>query len=262
MANPIQHSKAVLLILAASGLIGLPVFMHAQQPGPNPAGRGRGIPRDLSKLIQPLPETGFQSIFDGLTLKGWDGDPQFWRVENGAIVGETTTNKQPAQNTFLIWRGGAPADFDLKLQFRLTGFNSGIQYRSIELPNIKWAMKGYQADMDGEQRFTGQIYEERGRGFLALRGQYTYIGQDGKPGLIGLVGDSERLKNLIKNDGWNDLEIITKGNFLSQLINGRVMSMLIDDDPVGRKMDGLIGIQVHKGPPMKIEVRNIRIKNL
>ncbi len=89
-------------------------------------------------------------------------------------------SKQPQQNTFLIWRGGSPADFELRLQYRLTGFNSGIQYRSIELPDIKWAMKGYQFDMDGEQQYTGQIYEERARGFLAMRGQFTYIGSDGK----------------------------------------------------------------------------------
>lgn len=247
-----------LLIALAAGT----VLLSAQQPGPTPARRGGGFPRDLSKLIPPLSETGFQSIFDGTSLKGWDGDPKFWRVEDGAIVGQTTTDKQPAQNTFCIWRGGTPGDFDLKLQFRLTGFNSGIQYRSIELPDIKWAMKGYQADMDGEQRFTGQIYEERGRGFLALRGEYTYIGPNGKPGVVGSVGDSNELKNLIKGDGWNDLEVLARGNALTQLINGRVMSMLIDDDPAGRKMSGLIGIQVHKGPPMKIEVKNIRIKTL
>ena len=247
-----------LLIAVATGT----VFLSAQQPGAGPARRSGGFPGDLSKLIPPLPETGFQSIFDGTDLKGWDGDPKFWRVEDGAIVGQTTTDKQPAQNTFCIWRGGTPGDFDLKLQFRLTGFNSGIQYRSIELPDIKWAMKGYQADMDGEQRFTGQIYEERGRGFLALRGEYTYIGPNGKPGVVGSVGDSNELKNLIKGDGWNDLEILARGNALTQLINGRVMSMLIDDDPAGRKMSGLLGIQVHKGPPMKIEVKNIRIKTL
>jgi hypothetical protein len=120
--------------------------------------------------ILPLQESGFQPIFDGKSMNGWDGDPEFWRIEDGALVGQTTTEKQPKQNTFLIWRGGNPADFELRLDFRLTGFNSGVQFRSIELPDIKWAMKGYQADMDGEQRYTGQIYEERGRGFLAMRG--------------------------------------------------------------------------------------------
>ena len=162
----------------------------------------------------------------------------------------------------MIWRGGSPANFELKLQYRLTGFNSGIQYRSSELPDIKWAMKGYQADIDGEQRFTGQIYEERARGFLALRGQFTYIGEGKKPGIAGSLGDSAELKSLIKDADWNDLHLIARGNTLIQILNGRVMSMLIDDDTANRKLAGLLGIQVHLGPPMKIEVRNIRIKNL
>jgi 3-keto-disaccharide hydrolase len=213
-------------------------------------------------VIPPLEESGYQQIFDGKSLSGWDGDPEFWRIENGEIVGQTTTEKQPKQNTFLIWRGGSPADFELRLEFRLTGFNSGIQFRSIELPDIKWAMKGYQADMDGEQRYTGQIYEERGRGFLAMRGQFTYIADGKKPALVGSLGDSNQLKELIHADGWNDLHLIARGNVIIQLLNGRVTSMLIDDDTTGRKMDGLIGIQVHRGPPMKIEVRNIRLKKL
>lgn len=216
----------------------------------------------MSDMIKPLEETGFVSIFDGKTMNGWEGDPVFWRIEDGAIVGQTQTDKQPKQNTFCIWRGGTPGNFELKLQYKLTGFNSGIQYRSIELPDIKFAMKGYQADIDGQQTFTGQIYEERGRGFLALRGQATYIGSNGKPGLIGSFGSGDELKALIKGEDWNDLHIIARGNTIVQILNGRVMSMIIDDDTNGRKMEGSIGIQVHVGQPMKIEVRNIRLKNL
>jgi hypothetical protein len=215
-----------------------------------------------AQMPAPLPESGFVPIFDGKTLTGWDGDPLFWRVEDGTLVGQTLVDRQPKQNTFLIWRGGSPADFELKLKFRLTGFNSGIQYRSVELPDIKYAMKGYQADMDGEQKYTGQIYEERMRGFLALRGQFTYVGEGKKPGVVGSLGDEAELKGLIKGDGWNDLHIIARGNTLIQILNGRVMSMLIDDDTANRKMEGLIGIQVHKGPPMKIEVKEIRLKKL
>ena len=232
---------AVAAGLAAAGL-------HAQGGGRNP--------------VPPLEETGFRPIFDGKSMTGWDGDPDFWRVENGALVGQTLTDKQPKQNTFLIWRGAKPGDFELKLDFRLTGFNSGIQFRSIELPDIKWAMKGYQADMDGEQQYTGQIYEERGRGFLALRGQFAYIGEGTKPAMVASLGDGAELKKLIHGDGWNALWLIARGNTIEQMLNGRLMSMLIDDDTAGRKMDGLIGIQVHRGPPMKIEVKNIRLKTL
>ncbi len=210
----------------------------------------------------PLEETGFQQIFDGKSLNGWDCDPDFWRVENGVIVGETKAGHQPKQNIFCVWKGGSPADFELKLQYKLTGGNSGIQYRSVELPEVnKWVMKGYQADIDAQQQYSGQIYEERGRGFLALRGQISYVSDGKKSGSIGSTGDGNELKGLIKNDDWNDMHIVARGNTLIQLINGRVMSMLIDDDKAGRKMDGEIGIQLHLTTTgMKMETRNIRIK--
>jgi len=134
----------------------------AQQGGP-----GRRSP---GNLIPPIEETGYQQIFDGKSLTGWDADPAFWRVENGAIVGETKADHQPKQNIFCIWRGGSPADFEFKAQYRMTGGNSGIQYRSIERPDVaKWVMQGYQADIDAEQTYTGQVYEERGAAALDAR---------------------------------------------------------------------------------------------
>jgi hypothetical protein len=255
-----SQNRAIAGMIASVCLtVALALVLSAQNGSPHarPAGGFR------MELPQPLhDETGFKPIFDGSTLSGWDGDPKLWRVEGGMIVGETTRETMPKQNSFLIWRGGSPADFELKAQYRLSAVNSGIQYRSIELPGIRWAMKGYQADIDAEERFTGQIYEERGRGFLALRGQFTYVTEGKKPGVVGTLGDAAKLKELIKNGEWNEYHIIARGNVLTQILNGRVMSMLIDDDGPNRKMDGLIGIQLHLGPPMKIEVRNIRIKTL
>jgi Domain of Unknown Function (DUF1080) len=214
--------------------------------------------------VPPLAESGFTPIFDGKSLTGWDCDPDFWRVDNGAMVGETKADHQPPQNIFCIWKGGAPGDFDLKLEYKLTGVtgNSGVQYRSVELPEVaKWVMKGYQADIDGKQVYTGQIYEERGRAFLTLRGQIAYVGDGKKVGSIGTTGPDAELKGLIKENDWNDLEVIARGNTLIQLLNGRVMCVLIDDDKANRKMDGEIGIQLHKTTAaMKIETRNIRIK--
>ncbi len=215
-----------------------------------------------------LEETGFQPIFDGKTLQGWDCDPDFWRVEDGAIIGQSTLTHQPKQNTFCIWKGGEPANFELKLQYRLTGVkdgNSGIQYRSVELPEVaKWVMKGYQADIDLKQQYTGQVYEERKRGFLALRGQISMVPEGKKAGSIGSVGDSAQLRGFINDDGWNDVHIIARDNILIQLINGHVMSVLIDDDSTNRKMSGEIGIQLHRLPgcSMKMETRNIRLKTL
>ena len=209
---------------------------------------------------------GFRSIFDGKTLEGWDCDSDFWRVENGAIVGESKVNHQPKQNIFCIWKGGQPANFELRLQYRLTGVNdgnSGIQYRSIERPDIaKWVLQGYQADIDLKQTYTGQIYEERARGFLSLRGQLAYAANGEKPAVLGSVGGNDELRSVIKIDDWNDVDVIARGNILIQLWNGHLMSELIDDDTSARKSKGEIGIQLHRLPnaAMKIEVRNIRLK--
>ena len=245
-------------IAAGVALTTLGVAVYAQQG----AAKKKGGPR--GPAVAALEETGFQPIFDGSSMKGWDCDPDFWRVENGEIIGETRVDHQPPQNIFCIWKGGSPADFEIKMQYKLTGEsgNSGLQYRSVELPSVaRWVMKGYQADIDGHQQYTGQVYEERGRGFVALRGQIVYVGDGKRPGAIGSLGDDAELKNVIKTDDWNDLHVIARGNTLIQLINGRVMSIVVDDDKANRKMDGEIGIQLHKLPAaMKIESRNIRLK--
>jgi hypothetical protein len=262
--------RTVRLSLFGLMLLVLSAGIYARQNAPAKAPDGsanHGFP-DLSKLIPPMEETGFQQIFDGKSLKNWDCDAEFWRAENGVLIGESKLNHQPKQNTFCIWKGGKPGNFELRLQYRLTGTNdgnSGVQYRSIERPDVaKWVLQGYQADIDLKQMFTGQIYEERGRGFAALRGQITYAGPGKKPALIGTVGDNNQLKALIKENDWNDVDIIAQGNTLVQIFNGRVMSEMIDDDPNARKMDGEIGIQLHRLPnaAMKMETRNIRIKML
>jgi hypothetical protein len=251
--HPCRRQEVLVAVLGFGGLALMASGLIAQQ-------------RSSPSPVPPLQETGFKPIFDGKTLDGWDCDPDFWRVQDGTIVGETTLEHQPKQNTFCIWKGGKPGNFVLKLQYRLTGVNdgnSGIQYRSIERPEVaRWVMQGYQADIDLAQKYTGQIYEERARAFVCLRGQLSYIPNEQKPGAIGAVGNSEELKSLIKIDDWNDVEIIARGNVLMQLWNGRLMSELIDDDTSGRKMDGEIGIQVHRLPKaaMKIETRNIRLK--
>ena len=231
------------------------------------SGAGQGSrPKTAFGVVPPLVESGFKQIFDGKSMTGWDCDPDFWRVENSELVGETRVDHQPVQNIFCIWKGGKPADFELKLDYKLTGVkngNSGIQYRSIERPDVaKWVLQGYQADIDLQQMFTGQIYEERGRGFLARRAMISYVPADGKPGSIGKLGTEDELKALIHNDDWNEIHIIARGNTIVQLINGRVMSTVIDDDPKGRAMSGEIGIQLHRLPDcsMKMETKNIRLK--
>lgn len=252
----------------------------AQPPAGPPAGQaaGRGAPgqaggRGGPRGPQPLPfdnHEGFTSIFDGTTLKGWDGDPKFWRAEGGAIVGQTTAENKLTENTFVIWRGGEPADFELKLEYRINATNSGIQIRSVHLPpggegrgaiQGKWVMKGYQADIDAANQYTGQIYEERGRAFLAMRGQFSYVPEGGGPKVVGsLQTTDDELKGIIKNNDWNQAHIIARGNMVTEILNGHVTSVLVDDDTKGRLLKGLIGFQVHVGEPMKVEFRNIWLK--
>ena len=270
--------RALAFVLAAASV-------GAQQPPAGaPQGRGQGSgrgPMGAEALVLD-DHAGFESIFDG-TMKGWDGDPAFWRAENGALVGETTAERKLQENTFLIWRGGEPKDFEMKVEFRMNATNSGIQIRSQHLPQGtpisvptgavppaeprtiagKWVMKGYQADMDFSNTYTGQIYEERGRGFLAMRGQAVYVPDGGRPKIIGnLQRSADELKALIKTNDWNQVHLIARGNTIIQILNGSVMSIVVDDDTKGRALSGLIGFQIHVGDPMKVEFRNIWLKKL
>ena len=236
-------------------------------PAQPPQGRGGG-PRPIRPAPLALADhDGFESIFDGSTLKGWDGDPAFWRAANGVLIGQSSRENPVKQNTFVIWRGGAPKDFELKVEYRLNSTNSGVQIRSVQLPAGgeigNWVMKGYQADIDAENQFTGQIYEERGRGFLAMRGQATYIPNDGPPRVIGnLQQTPDELKALIKPADWNQVHLIARGSTIVQILNGAVMSMIVDEDVKNRQLGGLIGFQMHVGPPMTVEFRNIWLKPL
>ena len=110
-------------------------------------------------------EAGFRPIFDGKTLTGWDGDPNYWSVEDGAITGRTTAENPLKHNTFVVWRRGLLDDFELKLQYRIVDGNSGIQYRSFPMPKVgKWSIGGYQADFEAGDTYSGILYDERARG--------------------------------------------------------------------------------------------------
>ena len=205
-------------------------------------------------------DDSFRPIFDGKTLDGWDGDPRLWRVAEGAIIGETTKENPAARNTFLIWRGGKPGDFELKAEFRMPnpGFaNSGIQIRSWEGPE-KWRVNGYQPDMDSTDTYTGTCYGENYRGGLADRGTKTTWGADHKK-TVERFADGKELGKLIKSRDWNEYHIIARGNRITEKINGQLMCEVIDNDAVARR-DGIIALQIHAGPPMKVQFRNIRLK--
>jgi len=209
-------------------------------------------------------DEGFQSIFDGKSLEKWDGNPDFWRVEDGAITGQTTADKPTKGNTFIIWRGGELADFELKLEYKIVGGNSGIQYRSFEVPDNKWVIGGYQGDFEAGETYSGILYGERFRGILCNRGQKTVLKQkDGKFAVevVGSVGDSKEIQSKIKKEDWNSYHIVAKGFHFQHFINGVATADCTDEDEA-RRASGVLALQLHAGPPMKVQFRNIRIKHL
>ena len=206
---------------------------------------------------------GFVAIFDGKSLDGWDGNPEFWRVEEGAIVGQTTKEKPTKANTFLIWKGGEVGDFTLKAKFKIEGGNSGIQYRSKD--KGKWVANGYQADIDATGRYMGILYEEGGRGILAERGTTVVIPAGGKPQVqkdANKAADAKEIVAKLKKDDWNDYEITAKGNHLVQKINGMVTVDVTDNDEAKRAMNGILALQLHQGPPMKVQFKEILLKKV
>lgn len=209
-------------------------------------------------------EEGFFSLFDGKTLKDWDGNPKFWSVQDGAITGVTTKGNPTKGNTFVIWRGGKVDDFELRLKFKIVGGNSGIQYRSED--NGDWVVGGYQADFEAGETFSGILYEERGRGILAQRGEVTKVhsGSDGKPQIdvIATIGDTKIINQVIKKEDWNDYKIIARGNQFMHIINGRMTCQVIDRDDEKGARSGILALQLHAGPPMNVQFKDIRLKPL
>lgn len=225
-----------------------------------------------------LDKDGYVQIFDGKTLDGWEGDPTYWRVEEGKLVGEVTPATILSRNSFIIWRGKIVKDFELKVEYRVSAEgNSGINYRSEKVEGVPYALRGYQADLDGAQNYTGSNYEERRRTTLASRGEQVALPAVDNADSVkmhirnnrwssievtGSLGSADSLRSFIKNEDWNEYHLVIKGNRLKHYINGVLMSDITDNDTVNRKFSGLLGVQVHVGPPMKIEYRNFRLKQL
>jgi hypothetical protein len=280
-------TTAVAITLVQPGLTSAQQTPPAGARPPNSGGGG---------FTQPEPinfddHDGWTQIFDGKSLKGWDGSPDVWHFEDGAIVGESS-NEHPSGTTNIIWRGGEPANFRLKLEVKLegAGANGGIQYRSQLVPikphvipsdrlaamtdeqkardqlfqsRAKWNMSGYQADIDFANRYSGQLYEQStGRGIIAWRGQVVATEAGKRPTLLATLGTSDELKAYIKPGEWNQIEIIADGNVLTHIINGHVMSILVDTDPKYAQAKGLIAFEIEGGGTLKISHRNVWLKQL
>ncbi len=203
---------------------------------------------------------GYRSLFNGKDLLGWDGNPKFWSVRDGTIAGQTTAENPTQGNTFLIWRLGTVEDFELHLSYRIVGGNSGIQYRSRDLGN--WVVGGYQADFEAGKVYSGILYDEKGRGILAKRGEKTTVDTSGKVQVTGSVGDSDQLQAAIKNEGWNDYVVIAIGNHLIHKINGHVTVDVTDDQVEKRVASGILALQLHAGPPMLVQFKDIQMKRI
>ena len=289
----------LLLIFAGSEIV--PEFSYAQeapqagqpanpspgQPGTGPAqggraGRGRG--GRGPRYVQPEPmnfddSAGWQSLFDGVSLKGWDGPTDVWTVANGAIVA-TSTAANPAGSTYMIWTGGEPANFEFKTEMKLEGegANSGVDFRATRLPALPgrkysgWDTRGYQADADYKNSNTGALIEccsgdSRGvpiRTDRAYRGQMVSaaLGPDQKPTLLATFGDPDAESGYIKIGDWNQVYLIARGDTMFYIINGHLMSVFIDDHPTRARTKGVLALQLEGRGDIKASFRNIWLKDL
>jgi hypothetical protein len=211
-------------------------------------------------------------LFNGKDLTNWDGDPRLWSVKDGAIRGETTEQNPARNNTFCIWRGGMLDDFELKIKFRIQSGNSGIQYRSKEFD--KWRIGGYQAEVANFPGQPGFLYDEAGRASLVEVGEFVAIDNQGNKKVVGSVNDSKAMMDAgyYKDKDWNEYLIVAQGNHIIHYLNGFKTIELIDndrltkpDDPKDRKgasRGGLLALQIHVGPPMVVEFKDILLKRI
>ena len=204
-----------------------------------------------------------KNLFNGKDLTGWKG-LDFWSVEDGCITGRTTKEKPTKGNTFLVWQGGEIGDFEFTFKYKIVGGNSGVQYRSKVVDEKAFVVGGYQADFEAGKTYSGILYEEKGRGILAQRGQKTVIKDGDKPGkakveVTGEVGKSAEIQAKIKAEDWNEYRIVAQGGHLQHYINGVQTVDVTDETAVGAKK-GVLALQLHAGPAMTVQFKDLVLK--
>ena len=237
----------------AGALLALPYFLPATVLGAD------GAPAPGEKPAPAAATAEGVSLFNGKDLAGWEGAPGWWTVEDGALTAQSTAEKPCKECNYLVWKGGQPADFELNCDFKLSAAaNSGVQIRSETRPN--WDTYGYQADMTGDGSLVGYVYHHK-RGLIAARGEKVVIAADGNKE-VGKIGDpAELLKNFKKED-WNHYKIVCRGPAISLEVNGVLMCQITDNDASTAAKSGIIALQMHPGPPMKVQFKNIVLKEL
>ena len=203
------------------------------------------------------PDAGWVSMFNGKDLTGWDGAPTWWEVRDGILVAESTPTKPCRRSHYLYWKDGTPADFEMRATYRISGSaNSGIQFRSKQRP--QWDTWGYQADLDTAGRYTGCLYQHE-RGLVAQRGQRVQIDAAGEK-TVTSIGDSDKLLTAVKPDDWNEYRILAQGRSITLWINGVRMCQVEDHQNKFALARGIIALQMHQGPPMRVEFKDLRIR--
>ena len=216
-----------------------------------------------------------RKLFNGEAMGDWDGNPELWSVKDGAIFGQTSAEKPLKRNSFLVWKGGTVSDFELTLKYRIIDGNSGIQFRSRQTEKGPQGpvVQGYQADFEAGNTYSGILYEEGGRGILAKRGEKVTISSQEKPAgddkakdfkieVTGEVGKSDEIQAGIKSKDWNEMKVIAKGNHIQEFINGKQTVDVTDNDAKHAAKEGILALQIHAGPPMTVEFKDIVLKAL
>jgi hypothetical protein len=257
----LNRTKLYALAAAAAVGIGSVSLIVRAADEPKPA----ASPSPAAKSDRERDAEGFVPLFNGRDLTGWDGNPKFWSAKDGTITGQTTAENPAKANTFLIYTGGDVDNFELRFKYKIVGGNSGVQYRSKVKDPKNWVVGGYQGDFEAGKTYSGILYDEAGiaggRQIMANRGKKVTYSADGQKKEEDLPMTSEELQKAIKNEDWNEYVIIADGNHLTHKINGNTTSEVIDESPKALK-SGVLALQLHAGPPMKVQFKDIKIKKL
>ena len=203
-------------------------------------------------------ESEFKPLFNGKDLTGWDGNPALWSVADGCITGKTAGPETLVYNQFLVWRGGVVKNFELRVKVKQSGNNTGIQYRSKELPAIgRWSVGGYQCDIHPATANTAMLYEEKGRGILTRNGQSVVIDPEGGRWVV-----AEREPVKVDVAEWHEYTVIAQGNRLIHKLDGQVTVELVDHEEAKRSLVGILAIQIHRGPAMTVQIKDVLLKEL
>ena len=204
-------------------------------------------------------------ILDGKTLEGWHGDSSYWTVIDGVITGESSKTNPCGKSTYLTYTKKQFANFELQLSFRFlsNSGNSGIQYRSSWNNKDSYTVKGYQADIEVGEKYSGILYEQGGRRILANRGEQVLINLSGEKIISKTLDDqAKKAQESIKPGEWNTYRIVADGDTLTHQINGFTTISVTDRHIEGKSIEGLLALQLHAGPAMKVEFKDITVLEL